>query len=85
MGRPYAIYLCGGDFDRLDPRDPCPNSLHDWPLPAGYVDAAEVAAARLARRWSNKRCPDCRVYGWQPGADHPSCRAVEVRYVKSSD
>ena len=60
------MFICGGDFTP-EPRVECPNSLHDWPLPHGYVDASEVAASRLSRRWSNKRCPDCGLYGWVPG------------------
>lgn len=63
-----AMYLCGGDFNNLDPRSECPNVLHDWPLPRGYVDASEVAGARIAAGWSNRRCPDCGLYGWAPGA-----------------
>ena len=61
-----AIYICGGDF-RPGPRDACPDDLHDWPLPAGYVDAAEVAQRRLNDGWSNWRCPDCGLYGWRVG------------------
>lgn len=76
--RNYAVRICGGDFGNLDPRSDCPNSLHDWPLPAGYVDAGEVAAARLAARWSNRKCPDCGIYGWLPGTRTPSSRAIEV-------
>jgi hypothetical protein len=61
-----AIYLCGGD-SRSGPRDTCPDTLHDYPLPAGYVDASEAADRRLYRRWTQKRCPDCGLYGWRPG------------------
>jgi hypothetical protein len=62
-----AVIICGGNFDRLEPRSECPNTVHDWPLPVGYNDAAEVAASRLANGWINSRCPDCRLYGWRPG------------------
>lgn len=57
------IYLCGGDT-RPGPRDECPNELHDWPLPSGYVDASEEAHRRMRKRWTQKRCPDCGIYGW---------------------
>lgn len=61
-----AIYLCGGD-DRPGPRGTdCPSTLHDHPLPAGYVDAHEAAASRLYKRWKNVRCKDCGIYGWIP-------------------
>ena len=60
------IYLCGGDF-RPGKRDACPNTLHDYPLPDGYVDAGEVAGRRLRKRWHSPRCPDCGLYGWRPG------------------
>lgn len=76
--RRYAIYLCGGDYNHLEPRGDCPNVLHDWPLPAGYVDASEVAEARIAARWSNRKCPDCGLYGWAPGRQTPSAHAVRV-------
>lgn len=60
------IFICGGD-DRPGPRDECPDVLHDYPLPAGYVDAAQAAGRRLSRRWSNTRCRRCGLYGWVPG------------------
>ncbi len=45
----YRVYLCGGDM-RPGPRETdCPDPLHDFPLPAGYVDASEEAASRLSR------------------------------------
>jgi hypothetical protein len=61
-----ATYICGGDF-RPGPRSDCPNVLHDYPLPRGYVDSFEVAERRLRKRWYSKRCPDCKLYGWIPG------------------
>lgn len=61
-----ATYLCGPD-DRPGPRDACPNDIHDWPLPATYMAAAEVAEGRLERGWTNARCPDCGLHGWVPG------------------
>ena len=61
-----AVYLCGGDM-RPGPRDECPDPLHDWPLPDGYVDAAEVAGSRLGRGWRNVRCERCGLYGWRAG------------------
>lgn len=65
MTHPTHVILCGGDLTP-GPRDPCPNTLHDWPLPAGYVDAHEAAASRLYRGWKSRRCPDCGFYGWAP-------------------
>jgi hypothetical protein len=67
-----AVYICGGDT-RPGPRGTdCPNALHDHPLPNGYVDASEEASHRLYKRWINRKCPDCGLYGWVPpmgGAD----------------
>lgn len=61
-----AVYLCGGD-DRPGPRGTdCPDALHDHPLPVGYVDASEEAASRLGRRWRQRKCPSCGLYGWLP-------------------
>jgi hypothetical protein len=61
-----ALYLCGPDYTP-GPRAACPNALHDYPLPNGYIASAEVSAVRLAKRWGNPRCPDCGMYGWQRG------------------
>lgn len=61
-----AVYICGGNL-APGPRDECPDEVHDWPLPFGYVEASEVAAARLRRGWANVRCPRCGLYGWMPG------------------
>jgi hypothetical protein len=60
------IYICGGDMTP-GPRDECITSLHDYPLPAGYVNAHETAGRRLAKGWHSVRCPKCRIYGWVPG------------------
>lgn len=73
------IYVCGGDL-RPGPRVDCPSSLHDWPLPTGYVDAAEVASGRLSRQWSNRKCQRCGLYGWQPGRIKPE---TDVRVLAS--
>lgn len=79
MTRKTQIYLCGGDFSRLEPRGDCPNALHDWPLPAGYVDASEVAEARMRARWSNQKCTACGLHGWAPGTKRPEgTRPVRV-------
>lgn len=67
MSRRNAIYICGGDTHHLDDREPCPDPLHDWPLPIGYVDASNMAESRLSHGWSNKRCRKCGLYGWTPG------------------
>lgn len=65
--RVYRIFLCGGDM-RPGPRGTeCPDRLHDFPLPSGYLEAADEAAARLRRGWGNTRCARCMRYGWQPG------------------
>ncbi|SED51773.1 hypothetical protein SAMN04490240_4089 [Rhodococcus pyridinivorans] len=76
----YAIRICGGDYGLLDRRDPCASTLHNWPLPAGYVDAAEMAASRLAHGWGNPKCPDCGLYGWTPGQfKGTAAESVEVK------
>jgi hypothetical protein len=66
----YAIHLCGGDY-RPGPRDACPSSVHDWPLPVGYVDSFEVAEGRINRQWRNVYCRQCGLYGWVPGRISP--------------
>lgn len=60
------VHLCISNMTS-GPRDTCPNELHDYPLPAGYGDASEAAERRIRRGWSNRRCPQCQLYGWQPG------------------
>ena len=60
-----ATFICGGD-ESPGPRDPCPDTLHDYPLPVGYVDRSEVAHRRLYKRWRNVRCRQCGLYGWVP-------------------
>lgn len=77
--RRNRVYVCGGQYHHLDPRESCPNTLHDWPLPLGYGDAHAVAAARLSAGWGNPQCPDCRLYGWAPSSRRPeSTNAVRV-------
>lgn len=66
MSGANATYICTPD-DRAGPRDDCPNDVHDWPLPAQYTGAAEMAEHRLERGWTNARCPDCGLHGWVPG------------------
>lgn len=44
----------------------CPNALHAWPLPNGYIQAHTEAEERLANGWANTKCPDCGLYGWTP-------------------
>ena len=73
-----TVIICGGQLSNLQQRDPCPNTLHDWPLPEGYVDCHEVAMARIRHRWNNRKCPDCGIYGWIPGRRHESTNAVKV-------
>ena len=58
-----GIRLCG--TGHLAPRDPCPNRLHDHPLPLNYNWAHEEAMRRLRKGWANKRCPECALYGWE--------------------
>lgn len=62
MGAKF-MRICLAD-DTPGKRSDCPNSLHDHPLPDGYVEASEMAAKRLRKRWTQKRCPDCGLYGW---------------------
>jgi hypothetical protein len=57
----------------------CPNALHDWPLPAGFVAASDIADARLRARWRNLKCPQCQRYGWKPGERGPDTRPIEVK------
>ena len=61
------VHLCLSDL-RPGPRDNCPNEVHDYPLPAGFINAAEAADNRLRNGWDNVPCPDCGLYGWRPGA-----------------
>ena len=57
-----TTYLCSPNYDELEERVACPNRLHDWPLPAGYVTAGEVALSRVSQGWRQRRCPDCGLY-----------------------
>ena len=61
-----AVIICGGDATPGPRGTDCPSSLHDRPLPSGYVDAHQEAASRLARRWRSVRCRGCGLYGWVP-------------------
>ncbi|MET8648509.1 hypothetical protein [Nocardia aurea] len=80
MNRDRTTFICGEDFSTLEPRDPCPNPLHDWPLPAGFVSASMMAESRLEQGWGNTSCPDCREYGWVPGRfDGYAAAAIEVK------
>lgn len=74
------IHLCLSDMSS-GPRDECPDPLHDYPLPDGYVDAAEAAERRLRHRWRNIKCPRCGLYGWQPG--NPTGDACDERVPAS--
>lgn len=58
------VFICGGGREE---RGSCPNPLHDWPLPSGYVSADEAAHRRLRSGWKNTKCPDCGLYGWREG------------------
>ena len=60
------VYVCGG-YERPGPRDECPEHLHDWPLPFGWVEASEAAAIRLFLGWTQVLCLICGKYGWLPG------------------
>jgi hypothetical protein len=77
--RDYRTFLCGGYYERRQPRGDCPSTLHDWPLPSGYVEASEVADARLRARWANKKCPECGLYGWAPGNKRAGTHPVQVQ------
>lgn len=75
----YRTYICGGDM-RPGPRETdCPDALHDFPLPTGYVDAAEGAFSRLSRGWGNPRCDRCGLHGWTPGRPRKDEEIVRVR------
>jgi len=58
--------LCGGDLTS-GKRGDCPDGLHDFPLPDGYVDASEAAERRMRHGWGTAQCPDCGLWGWLPG------------------
>lgn len=75
-----TTFICGGDYDRLEDRAECPNTLHDWPLPAGYNTAHDVALSRINQGWRQKRCPDCGLYGWPP--PHKTMRGMAADPVK---
>lgn len=63
-----AVYVCGGESGTgRDRGTDCPDVLHDWPEPSGYVDASVEADWRLRNGWGNRRCPRCQLYGWEPG------------------
>lgn len=70
MAGTSPIFICVSD-PTPGPRSACPNTLHDWPLPSGYVAAREVARSRLARGWASRKCPDCGLYGWVQGRPTP--------------
>lgn len=59
-----GIILCG--TGKLQPRDECPNALHDYPLFVSYVWSEDEAHRRLENEWENLECPDCGRYGWKP-------------------
>jgi hypothetical protein len=80
-----VMFICGGNYTLLQDRGDCPNPLHDYPLPDGYGEASDVAAARIRNRWSNRRCPDCKLYGWAPGRITDSTNAVKVEREEPSD
>lgn len=59
----------------------CPNILHDWPLPTGYVAASMTADARLANGWNNVKCQECGLYGWIPNNRRPkSTNPVHITF-----
>jgi hypothetical protein len=75
----YRAFICGGDM-RSGPRETdCPDPLHDFPLPSGYVDGSEEAASRLSRGWGSTRCRRCGLYGWTPGRPRKGEQLVRVR------
>lgn len=73
------VFLCGGDMTPGPRETDCPSPLHDFPLPPGYCDAADEAGSRLNRGWTNKRCPTCKHYGWEPGRPRTGEQLVRVR------
>jgi hypothetical protein len=66
------VFVCGGDERPGSRGTDCPDSLHDHPLPGGYVAAGDVAARRLRQGWCNVKCRRCGLYGWIPAAAPPA-------------
>jgi hypothetical protein len=77
------IIVCGSS--EPEPRGECPNDLHDWPLPSGYVAADETAQRRLRNGWKNTRCPDCGLYGWREGRKRADGDVRVPAEVRSTD
>lgn len=66
--RVFAV--CGGDFTlRPDTESDCPDRATHSPMPSGYTDRAEWAAAMRRAGSTQRRCPACGLYAlWTPTA-----------------
>jgi len=62
------VIICGGDFTcHPDTESDCLDRDKHTPMPIGYVDRADWAAAMIARGASQRRCPTCGLYAmWSP-------------------
>lgn len=79
-----SVIICGGNL-RPGMRDSCPNELHNWPLPDGYIEAHDVAMSRLRRRWASVRCSECGKYGWRPGQINPETDVLSAPNPKEQN
>lgn len=46
----------------------CNNDLHRYSMSGRYLQDHAMAESRFREGWKNKRCPDCRIFGWEPPA-----------------
>lgn len=74
------VILCVTD-NSAGTRDVCPQKVHDWPLPNGYVAAQDEATRRLRKGWRNLKCKHCGRFGWAPGKLTPADTRVPAPKV----